>query len=85
MKSMKGSHIVPGAQTTTNEYRKGVFLHMPALGRLLDELESGTVPNWFAVMEALSEAVEYVTMRNTGSAQKEAFNSTCNGRCCTNC
>ena len=85
MKAKNGFHINCKGQTTTNEYRRWVFSHMPAAGRLLDDLDSGSVPDWFAVWSALSEAVEYLTTRDIDSAQQEPFSCPGNCRVCSNC
>jgi len=48
-------------QTRDDEYRRWVFSHMPAVGRLLDALDAGETPNFLDVMSAISQEVAFYT------------------------
>jgi len=48
-------------QTVSDEYRRWVFSHMPALGRLLDQLDAGNTPTFLDIMSAISESVAFYT------------------------
>lgn len=54
-------HLRCAGQTTSNEYHNWVFSRMPAVGRLVDSLDSGKSPGPLAVMAALSDMVAYYT------------------------
>lgn len=43
------------------DYRRLVFTHAPALGRLLDQLDAGIIPNYLELMSAISQSVAYFT------------------------
>jgi len=45
----------------SDEYRRWVFSHMPALGRLLDNLDAGNTPTFLDIMTAISEMVALYT------------------------
>ena len=53
------------AQQDLNEYRRGVFSHTPALGRLLDALDAGSTPTFLDIMAAISEMVAFHTECDT--------------------
>ena len=53
------THAGCAGQTASDEYRRGVFLHMPALGRLLDLLDAGSSPTFLDIMAAISQMVAF--------------------------
>jgi len=55
------THAGCTGQTVSDEYRREVFLHMPALGRLSDLLDAGTTPTFLDIMAAISEMVAFYT------------------------
>jgi len=48
-------------RSVSDEYRRWVFSHMPALGRLLDNLDAGNTPTFLDIMTAISEMVALYT------------------------
>lgn len=54
-------HVPCKGQQVSNEYRRGVFSHTPALGRLLDNLDAGITPTFLDVIAAISEMVAFQT------------------------
>jgi len=49
------------AKSVSDEYRRWVFSHMAAMGRLLDQLDAGSIPNFLDIMAAISESVAFYT------------------------
>lgn len=67
MKIIKEPPQICKPQIKLDEYRRLVFLHAPALGILLDNLDAGINPEPLAVMAAISQGVAYLT--NSSGAQ----------------
>ena len=61
MSTIKEPHVSCNGQTVSDEYRRRVFEHMPAVGRLLDQLDAGSTPTFLDIMAAISESVAFYT------------------------
>ena len=61
MNTIKEPHAFARGQTPSYEYRRWVFSHMPAMGRLLDKLDAGGELNFLDIMGGLSEMVAFYT------------------------
>lgn len=72
-------------KTIPIEYRRWVFEHMPAVGRLLDELDAGIIPEWLEVMTALSQCVEYLTTSDSFPDSQHSAGNTSSARYCPFC
>ena len=61
MSTIQEPQVSCNGQTVSDEYRRWVFEHMPAVGLLLDQLDAGSTPNFLDVMSAISESVALYT------------------------
>lgn len=73
------------AKSDLNEYRRWVFQHMPALGRLLDNLDAGNTPNFLDIMAAISESVAFYTEGDSFPVDPQEENILMSGKYCRFC
>ena len=76
-----------GAKGTevSDEYKTMVFLHMPALGRLLDLLDAGTTPTFLDTMAAISEMVAFYTEDDSLESEESLRFFNMSGKICRFC
>lgn len=67
------------------EFRRLVFLHAPALGLLLDQLEAGILQEPLEVMIAISQCVSYFTESGPQQDFPAQQGEICPGRYCPLC
>lgn len=66
-------------------FRQLVFTHAPALGRLLDNLDAGIVPEPLEVMSAISQGVAYFTEHGPGQDKPDQLVGIYPGMSCDTC
>ena len=81
----RATHIRCEGRSALDEYRRGVFLHMPALGRLLDLLDAGTTPTFLDTMAAISEMVAFYTEHDYLESEEYIRFSEMSGNNCRFC
>lgn len=67
MTTIQEPHIAHNLKFDLIQYRRWVFCHMPALGRLLDNLDAGNTPTFLDIMAAISESVAFYTECDSNS------------------
>jgi len=85
MSIIQEPHIRCKGQTVSDEYRRGVFSHMPALGRLLDNLDAGSTPTFLDIMAAISELVAFYTECDSFPVDPQEENILMSGKYCRFC
>lgn len=78
-------HIRCKEQSVSDEYRKWVFERMPAMGRLLDQLDAGRSPDALDVMGGLSEMVAFSTDCEKNDYAAAQLKSLLPGKSCSSC
>lgn len=72
-------------QTACDEYRKWVFSQMPAVGRLLDQLDARESPTFLDIMAAISEMVAFTTEGDSLESVESLRFSVMSGKYCRFC
>ena len=72
-------------QSALDEYKTMVFLHMPALWRLLDLLDAGREFNFLDIMAAISEMVAFYTEHDSLEGVESLRFSEMSGNNCRFC
>lgn len=85
MSTIQEPHIRCKEQTVSDEYRRWVFEHMPAMGSLLDKLDAGTSPTFLDIMAAISEIVAFTTECDSICNQLVGKNISMSGKYCRFC
>lgn len=85
MSIIQEPHVLSEVQTVSDEYRRGVFEHMPAVGRLLDFLDAGTTPTFLDIMAAISEMVAFHTECDSLESEQCLRFSEMSGKYCRFC
>lgn len=85
MSTIQEPHTRCTGQTVSDEYRRWVFSHIPALGRLLDKLDAGSTPNFLDIMAGLSEMVAFYTECDSLESEEYKRFSEMSGKYCRFC
>lgn len=72
-------------QSVSDEYRRWVFSVMPAMGRLLDQLDAGATPTFLDVWAGLSESVAFYTECDLKDEDLREKNISMSGKICRFC